>query len=157
MDVVLYILAALFIAVSVAGSILPGIPGPPLGYVGLLLLQATDKVQYSTAFLVTWGIVVVAVSVLDYYIPVLTTKGFGGSRYGVRGSIVGMIIGIIFTPIGIILGTLLGAVIGEMIGGSNLGKAISSGFGAFFGTMLSSGIKLIICVTFVIYYIMSFF
>lgn len=157
MDVVLYILAALLIIISVIGSILPGIPGPPLGYVGLLLLNATDKVQYSTLFLVVWGVIVVAISVLDYYIPVLTTKGFGGSRYGVRGSMAGMVIGIVFTPVGIILGTLLGAVIGEMISGSDFGKAVRSGFGAFVGTMLSAGIKVIVCVTFVIYYIMSFF
>lgn len=143
--------------VAVAGSILPGLPGPPLGYVGLLLLQATEKVQFSTTFLVVWGVIVVVVSVLDYYIPVLTTKGFGGSKYGVRGSIIGMVIGMVFTPIGIIMGTLLGAVIGEMMGGSDFNSALKSGFGAFIGTMLGTGIKLMVSIMFVIYFIIELF
>lgn len=157
MEIFLFIIAALLMLVAVAGSILPGLPGPPLGYIGLLLLHATEKVQYSTTFLVVWGVVVLAISALDYYIPVLTTKGFGGSKNGVRGSIIGMLVGMIFTPIGIIMGTLLGAIIGEMMGGAEFRIALKSGLGAFVGTMLGSGIKLIVSIIFVIYFIIALF
>lgn len=157
MEISLFILAALLIVLSIIGSVLPALPGPPCGYLGLLLLQATDKVQYSVTFLVVWAIIVLAVSVLDYYVPVITTKGFGGSSYAVKGSVVGMVIGMFFTPIGVILGTFLGAVIGEMLNHSGLLISLKSGFGAFVGTMLSTGIKLIVCVTFLIYYIVALF
>ena len=143
--------------VGIIGSVVPALPGPPLSYVGLLLLQLTDKAQFSTSFLVVWGIVVLAVVVLDYYLPIWTTKRIGGSKAGINGSIIGMVVGIIFTPIGMILGTLLGAIIGEIIGGASGDKALKSGLATFVGTMLSIGIKLIVCVSLLMYYIIELF
>ena len=143
--------------VGIIGSVVPALPGPPLSYVGLLLLQLTDKVQLSTSFLVVWGIVVLAVVVLDYYLPIWTTKRIGGSKAGINGSIIGMVVGIIFTPIGMILGTLLGAIIGEIIGGASGDKALKSGLATFVGKMLSIGIKLIVCVSLLMYYIIELF
>ena len=143
--------------VGIIGSVVPALPGPPLSYVGLLLLQLTDKVQFSTSFLVVWGIVVLAVTILDYLLPIWTTKKVGGSKAGINGSIIGMVVGIIFTPIGMILGTLLGAIIGEIIGGASGDKALKSGLATFVGTMLSIGIKLIVCVSLLMYYIIELF
>ena len=157
MDVLLFIVSALLMLVGIIGSVVPALPGPPLSYVGLLLLQLTDKVQFSTSFLVVWGIVVLAVVVLDYYLPIWTTKKVGGSKAGINGSIIGMVVGIIFTPIGMILGTLLGAIIGEMVGGASGDKALKSGLATFVGTMLSIGIKLILCVSMGIYYVIELF
>ena len=157
MDVLLFIVSALLMLVGIIGSVVPALPGPPLSYVGLLLLQLTDKVQLSTSFLVVWGIVVLAVVVLDYYLPIWTTKRIGGSKAGINGSIIGMVVGIIFTPIGMILGTLLGAIIGEIIGGASGDKALKSGLATFVGTMLSIGIKLIVCVSLLMYYIIELF
>lgn len=157
MDIFLFICAALLMILGVVGSVVPGLPGPPLGYVGLLLLQATEKVQFSTLFLVIWALVVVAITVVDYFFPIWTTKRIGGSKYGIRGSFVGMIVGIVFTPVGIILGTLLGAIVGEMIGGSDFNTAMKSGVAAFAGTMLGTGIKLIVSVMFCIYFIIELF
>ena len=155
MEILLFVFSAVLIIVGIIGAVVPALPGPPLAYVGLLLLQLTDKVQFSTSFLVVWGIVVVAVVVLDYYLPIWTTKRIGGSKAGINGSIIGMIVGIIFTPVGMILGTLLGAIIGEMVGGASGDKALKSGLATFVGTMLSIGIKLIVCVSFLIYYIIE--
>ena len=157
MEILLFILSALLIIVGIIGAVVPALPGPPLGYVGLLLLQLTDKVQFSTSFLVVWGIVVLAVTILDYLLPIWTTKKVGGSKAGINGSIIGMVVGIIFTPIGMILGTLLGAIIGEIIGGASGDKALKSGLATFVGTMLSIGIKLIVCVSLLMYYIIELF
>ena len=157
MEIFLFIRSALLIMVGLIGAVVPALPGPPLGYVGLLLLQLTDKVQFSTSFLVGWGVATLAVTILDYYLPIWTTKKVGGSKAGINGSIIGMIVGIIFTPIGMILGTLLGAIIGEIIGGASGDKALKSGLATFVGTMLSIGIKLIVCVSLLMYYIIELF
>ena len=157
MEIFLFILSALLIIVGIIGAVVPALPGLPLGYVGLLLLQLTDKVQFSVSFLVGWGIATLAVTILDFYLPIWTTKKIGGSKAGINGSIIGMIVGIIFTPIGMILGTLLGAIVGELVGGASGDKAIRSGFATFIGTMLSIGIKLIICISFAIYFIFQLF
>ena len=157
MEIFLFILSAVLIIVGIIGAVVPALPGPPLGYVGLLLLQLTDKVQFSISFLIGWGIATLAVTIFDFYLPIWTTKKIGGSKAGINGSIIGMIVGIIFTPIGMILGTLLGAIVGELVGGASGDKAIRSGFATFIGTMLSIGIKLIICISFAIYFIFQLF
>ena len=157
MEIFLFILSAVLIIVGIIGAVVPALPGPPLGYVGLLLLQLTDKVQFSTSFLVGWGVATLAVTILDYLLPIWTTKKVGGSKAGINGSIIGMVVGIIFTPIGMILGTLLGAIIGEIIGGASGDKALKSGLATFVGTMLSIGIKLIVCVSLLMYYIIELF
>ena len=157
MEIFLFIFSAVLSIVGIIGAVVPALPGPPLGYVGLLLLQLTDKVQFSISFLIGWGIATLAVTILDFYLPIWTTKKIGGSKAGINGSIIGMIVGIIFTPIGMILGTLLGAIVGELVGGASGDKAIRSGFATFIGTMLSIGIKLIICISFAIYFIFQLF
>ncbi|MCM1035277.1 MAG: DUF456 domain-containing protein [Paludibacter sp.] len=145
MDILLCILAAVCLLVGLAGCILPAIPGVPLGYVGLLLLQPTERVQYSTTFLLIWAIVVVVIQVLDYIIPAWGTKQFGGSKAGVWGSTFGLIIGLFVGPWGIVLGPFVGAVIFELINGKNTQTAIKAGFGSFVGLLTGTIIKLIAC------------
>ena len=60
MDIFLILLAGLFLLVGLLGSVLPILPGTPLSYVGIFLLHLTERVQFSTQFLVFWAIVVVA-------------------------------------------------------------------------------------------------
>ena len=153
MDIVLIILAALFILLGIIGSIVPALPGPPLAYIGMLLMQFSSKVSFSIWFLVGWGIVVLIVLLLDNFLPLWTTKKFGGSKWGVTGSVVGLLVGFFFTPIGIILGTLLGAIIGELLYSRKFHLAFKAGLGAFIGFMLTIGLKLILCFVFLYFYI----
>ncbi len=152
MDVVLMILAFVLIIGSVVGSVLPALPGPPLGYVAILLMHLTDWVDYSVSFLLLWLVIVVVVTVLDNVLPIWTTKKFGGSKRAMWGSVIGLLVGMFVPPVGIILGTLLGAIIGEMTAGSDLSKSLKAGFGTFVGFILTTGGKLICCGFFVYYY-----
>ena len=47
MDIFLIILGAICLVIGILGCVLPVLPGVPLAYCGLLLLHATDKVQFS--------------------------------------------------------------------------------------------------------------
>ncbi|MFV0268508.1 MAG: DUF456 domain-containing protein [Draconibacterium sp.] len=144
MDFLLVFFGALFMIAGIAGCVLPVIPGPPLSYIGLLMLHFTTRYQFSTTFLVIWGIVTVVVYVIDYLIPVWGTKRFGGSKRGVWGSLIGLVIGLFFfPPFGIIVGPFLGAVIGELTAGKDHGSALKSGFGSFMGFLLGTLLKLI--------------
>ena len=102
---------------GIAGSIIPGLPGPPISWVGILLLFLWGPEDVPTKTLVIWGVVMVAVSIIDYLVPIYFTKATGGSRFAERGAMVGLILGIIFTPIGMILGSFLGAFLSEMYWG----------------------------------------
>ena len=143
MDYFLLVIAIILILVGLLGCILPIIPGPPLSFLGLLILHFTDFAEYTTNFLLILAFIAIIVTVLDYIVPIWGTKKFGGSKAGMWGATIGMIIGIIFLgPLGLILGPLVGAIIGESIKGANNKDAFRSGLGAFLGFLFGVGLKL---------------
>jgi len=149
MDIVVSILAVLAGIAGIAGSILPAIPGPPLSWIGLLLLYfwgGTDGAgeKMSLTLLLVWLGIVIAVSIIDYVMPAYFTKLTGGSRYASRGAVAGLVIGLIVPPVGMILGAFLGAFLAELIyAGKNAGGALKSAFGSFVGFLAGTGLKLI--------------
>ena len=145
MDILLLIIAGLCIVAGIIGCIVPGLPGTPIAYAGLWIAQATDRVDFGWKMLLIWGIVTVVVSVLDYFIPAWGTRRYGGTRYGVWGSIIGVFAGIFLGLGGVIFGPLLGAFVGELIGGKEAREALKAGWGSFIGLLFGTIIKLICC------------
>lgn len=146
MDLLLVVFGGILLLTGVIGCFLPVLPGPPLGFAGILLLHISSYAQFSTVFLISLGAVVLMVSLIDYLVPVIGAKRFGGSKLGVIGCLAGLVIGIfILPPIGIIVGPFLGAIAGELINGDDLQKAIKSGFGSFVGYLFGTGVKLAVC------------
>jgi uncharacterized protein YqgC (DUF456 family) len=146
METLLIIIGAICIITGLLGSILPILPGPPISYVGLLLLQFTDPAPFTTRFLVIWALIVVVILVLDNLIPAWGTKKFGGSPYGVWGSVLGLIAGIFFfPPLGLVVGPLVGAFIGELVAGKQSDQAIRSALGSFIGFLAGTFLKVIAC------------
>ena len=152
-DILLVILGICFLVGGLIGCILPAVPGPPMSYIALLLLQATDFADFSVKFLVITAVITIIVTVIDYLLPVWGTQKWGGSRAGIIGSVIGLLLGLFFLPAGIIVGPFAGAVVGELIAGRDTNTAMRSGLGAFFGFVLGTGMKLAVCVVFTFYYI----
>lgn len=152
MDFFLLILAILFILTGLAGCILPIIPGPPLSWIGLLLIEFTRFGDFSFRYLWITALVAITVTVLDYLIPIWGAKKFGGTKAGMWGATIGMIVGIIFSPVGMILGAFAGAVISEAIAGKDSTGAFKSGFGSFIGFMLGIGLKLMTSIVFTFHF-----
>jgi uncharacterized protein len=148
MEMLWIIIGIACVILGVIGCVLPIIPGPPVAYVSLLLLQITEKDQrpFNTNTLVIWGIVVLLVTVLDYIVPVWGTKKFGGTKYGAWGSTIGLILGLFFAPWGIIIGPFGGAVIGELLGGQRSSRAFRAGIGSFIGFLTGVILKLVVSV-----------
>ena len=147
METAIIILAILAGVIGLAGSILPGLPGTPVSWVGMLLLyiwgtgtnSAGDPMSLTT--LIVWGVVVVIVSVIDYVVPMYFTKLTGGSKYAERGAMIGLVAGIILTPVGMILGAFLGAFLAEIYWGKKTGEeALKAAVGSFLGCLTGTGI-----------------
>lgn len=154
MDIILIIVGFVFICLGIIGSFLPVLPGPPTGWIGLLLLHFTDTIPSNSAFLWSTFAIAIIVTVLDYVIPPLGTKKFGGSKAGVRGSTIGLIIGLFFGPLGIIFGPFVGAFIGEIIENKkDYSKALKAAFGSLIGFLFSTGLKFAVGVVFLVYFI----
>ena len=137
------------------GSFLPVLPGPLTGWVGLLVLHLTNAVPMDYTFLgITLGVAIL-IWILDYIIPVLGTKKFGGSKAGAIGTIVGLILGIIAPiPGGFIIGAFLGAFVGEMTHDSkDVSRALKAAFGSFLGFLASTSLKFLVSTVFFIFYI----
>lgn len=157
MDWVLAILGGVLMLIGIIGAIVPVLPGPPISYIGLLLLHWTSWAQFSTSFLILMGAIAAIVTALDYFVPVWGTKKFGGSKAGQRGSMIGLLLGVFFfPPIGIIIGPFLGAVIAElMINADDFNKALKSGFGSLMGFLLGTGLKLGASLLMAVYFAME--
>jgi len=157
MDVVLITIGIILLLIGFAGSIIPGIPGPPIAYLGMLIQVFKTENPFSAKFLIIWGLIMIAVSVLDYIVPVIGTKKFGGSKRGIWGSIIGLFAGIFFfPPIGLIIGPFLGAFIGELTGGKETQSALKAGFGSFIGFITGVALKLVVTGLMAYYFFGSF-
>lgn len=142
MDYLLLALAIILMIAGIAGCLLPVLPGPPLSYLGLVLLHLTRFADISKNLFIILGAVAVVVTVIDYVVPIWGTRQFGGSKYGMRGATVGLIIGLFLGPLGIIAGPFIGAVVGELIFKDDFKYAIKAGFGSLLGFLTGVGLKL---------------
>ncbi|PQJ79336.1 DUF456 domain-containing protein [Polaribacter porphyrae] len=158
MDIFLLILGFLLTLLGIIGSFLPILPGPITGWFGLLLLHFTEIIPMNWTFLGITLAIAIVIWVLDYVIPAMGTKRFGGSKYGVYGTTIGLIIGLL-SPIlfGILIGAFFGALIGELVYDSkDTNRAIKASFGAFIGFLASATIKFSVATVYVVLFVMKF-
>ena len=157
MDIFLTILGLLFMIIGLIGSFLPILPGPPLSWIGLLLLYLTNAIPDNWTFLGVTLIIALLVFALDYIIPAIGAKRFGGTRAGMIGTTIGLIIGIIAPiPGGIVIGPFLGALIGELSNKADSATALKAAFGSFLGFITGTFIKFIVAVVYFGFFIKVF-
>jgi uncharacterized protein YqgC (DUF456 family) len=145
MGIVLIILGFALLVIGIIGSVVPMLPGPPLSFIGLLLVQWSGYGGFTSEFLWVWAGITALITVMDYILPSLLARKFGGSRFAAIGSFIGLVIGLIFfPPWGMIAGTFLGALAGELIHNrENTGQAFKTALGALLAFVVGTGAKLI--------------
>jgi len=154
MELFLVILSLLLMLLGVLGSFLPILPGPLTSWAGLLVLHFTDGVDLSSTFLIGTLIVAIFIYILDYIIPAIGTKRFGGSKAGMIGTTLGLVVGLIAPiPFGIIIGPFIGALIGEMVHRNDMEKALKAAFGSFLGFIASTFLKFIVAIIYLGFFI----
>ena len=138
-------ISLLLIAVGIAGTILPILPGLLLSFTGILLYKFFGNPEFSIIYVIIFGILTLVSLILNYTIPIKTTAKHGGSRYGKIGGFLGTIIGLFFPPIGFIIGMLLGVFLGELIHDrKDRIKAFNATKGAFLGFIYGTGFNLLV-------------
>jgi len=148
LEIFLLSLGLICVIAGIVGSILPVMPGPPISWLGLLFLFLIPDITIDYWFLgLTLGIAIF-VFVIDYIIPILGTKYFGGTRAGTIGSTVGLIVGLFFPPFGVLFGPFVGAFLGEILFNvnSNSKHAFKSALGSFVGFLASTFMKLLVSI-----------
>lgn len=152
MDIFIIICSGLLMLIGLIGCFIPILPGPPINYAGLLLLQLLDPAPFSIKFMGIWAVVTIVVFLLDYLVPLYGAKRYGGSKWGILGCSLGLIAGLIFfPPFGIIIGPVLGAFIAETLHGRESKDALKAAFGSFVGFLVGTLTK-VTASSFMIYY-----
>ncbi len=151
---ILIFVGLLIAVVGLIGCIIPVIPGPPLNFLSLVILELAIEDAFPLDFYFLWGGITIVVTVLDYVLPIMGAKVYKASSFGIWGSIIGMIIGILFLPpFGMILGLFIGAVLGELIAGKEDWEALKIGTVTFIASMLMIFIKLAVSGVMTFYFI----
>lgn len=92
----------------------------------------------------------ILISTLDFLLPGIATKKYGGSKYGIWGTNIGLIVGIFAPiPLGFIIGPFVGALIGEMVfNKADHETSLRAATGSFIGFLASTFMKFVIAIVF---------
>ncbi|HMC01956.1 MAG TPA: DUF456 domain-containing protein [Flavobacteriaceae bacterium] len=158
MDIFLTIIAFIFMLIGIIGSFLPILPGPFTSWIGLLILHFTKAVPQNWTFLIVTLVIAIFIWLIDYIIPAIGTKKFGGSRAGMFGTIVGLLVAIFFPILGffgIIIWPFIGALVGELINKSDSNTAVRAAFGSLIGFLTGTFLKFVVSVVYLGLFIME--
>lgn len=139
------VVCLILVALGLLGSVIPGMPGTPLYLMAMLIARFFADVQMSSLELFVIFILVAATFAVDFFLPMWTTRKFGGTKAGVYGSIIGLFVGF-FAPIpaSTIICMFLGAIIGEIIAGQKNEVAVKSGMGNLIGFIIATTVKFVL-------------
>lgn len=126
----------LLMLVGVVGSVLPGLPGPPV----VLLAAIGHKLWFgeasaSVTVLVVMALLMIASLALDFVAGVVGARKLGATWRGMAGALIGATIGIFLGPVALVAGPFVGAVLFELAGGRRLEEAGRAGIGAVLGLL----------------------
>ena len=118
MDIALLIFGFICMLIGIIGSFLPVLPGPPISWIGLLLLFLTSAIPQDWWFLgITVGLIV---------------------------AIVFPILGIF----GIVIWPFVGAYVGEIMNKANKKTALKAAFGSFLGFLTGTFLKFMVAIVY---------
>lgn len=88
---------------------------------------------------------------LDYVIPAMGTKKFGGTKAGVIGTTIGLLVALFFPvlgPFGIIIWPFVGALVGELLNKADKKTATKAAFGSFLGFLTGTFLKFMVAIVY---------
>jgi len=158
MDIILLVFGFIFMLVGILGSFLPVLPGPTISWIGLLLLYLTKVVPDDWLFLGITLVIALTVFALDYIIPAVGTRKFGGTRAGMLGTMIGLLVALFFPilgPLGIIIWPFVGALVGELLNKADKKTATKAAFGSFIGFLTGTFLKFMVTIVYLGLFIMT--
>ncbi len=145
MDILLWTCSIALIALGVAGTVLPALPGTLLVLAGAVLGAWIDHFARVGGITITILTVLAVISwVLDFLAGVMGAKKSGASREALAGAAVGTVVGLFMGLIGVFFMPLVGAVVGEFIARRDQWRAVHVGISTWIGTILGMLAKVVI-------------
>lgn len=155
-QILLWLLAAIFVIAGFAGLILPAMPGIPLVYAGLVLLAWVDNFAYVGWITLTLlGVLALLSYGVDFLASAFGAKRFGASPRSVVGAALGAVVGLFFGLPGLLLGPFVGAVIAEFTVHGSARAATHAGVGATLGLLFGALLKVALAFTMIGVYVLD--
>ncbi len=162
MEIICIILGFLLIIIGFIGIIAPILPATAASFAAILLIHFSKVYEFHLLTLMILSALTILTFLVDYIMPVIGTKKFGGTKYGVIGSSIGIFISMfivapmgIFAIVGILFLAFIGAYLGELIGGRPNGEAIYAATGAMLGFLFSTFAKFIVCAIITVVFLLA--
>ena len=150
MNALLWVAAIALIAIGVAGTVLPALPGATLVFAGIALAAWIDDfTRIPVWLLVLLGVLTAMAWAADYVAAAAGAKRAGASRYAVVGAVIGSVAGIFSGLWGLLFMPLVGAAIGEYVAQRDLRRAGKVGIATWIGLLLGAAAKVAIVLTMV--------
>jgi uncharacterized protein YqgC (DUF456 family) len=141
----LWIAAIALIAIGVAGTILPAIPGVTLVFLGMLLAAWIDHFTRIPIWLVViFGVLTAIAWAVDYFAAAAGAKRAGASKLAIVGAMVGTVAGIFSGFVGLLFMPLVGAALGEYLAQRDLRRAGTVGIATWLGLLVGTAVKVAI-------------
>mgnify|MGYP003303058493 CR=1 FL=1 len=93
MTTLIVIFSVILLILGLIGSFLPIIPGPPVSFIGLLLLHLFTPFFLSEDILIYFALAAAIITFLDYWLQIYSVKIFGGGKASTLGVIIGILFG----------------------------------------------------------------
>ena len=157
-SILLWTLALLLVAVGLAGTIMPGLPGTVLVLAGLVLAAWIDGFSRVGAptVVVLAGLTLLAYAA-DFVAGALGAKRSGASARAAAGAGLGALVGLFFGIVGVLIGPFLGAVLGELSLHGNLERAGRAGIGTWLGMVVGAAVKVSLVFMMIAIFLLAYF
>ncbi len=139
---ILWITAAAMIAIGVAGTVLPMLPGAILVFGGIALAAWIDDFARIPVWLLVLLAVLTAMAwAVDYLAAAAGAKRAGASKLAIIGAGLGTLAGIFSGLWGLLFMPLAGAAIGEYVAQRDAWRAGKVGIATWIGLLLGTAVK----------------
>jgi len=145
MTAIFWVFAGLMMAIGVAGTILPAIPGATMVFGGIALAAWADGfTRIPVWVVVVTGLLAALTWVIDFMAAAAGARRAGASAWAVVGAAVGTIAGIFTGFVGLIFLPLVGAALGEFAAKRDILRAGKVGVATWLGLLIGTAAKVAI-------------
>jgi len=138
-------LCAALIALGLAGTVLPVVPGTVLVWGGIVLgAWIDDFTRVGTTTVVVVSVLAVLAWGLDYVAGLMGAQKAGASRQALLGAAVGTVVGLFMGLVGVLFMPLVGAAVGEYLARKDQTRAVRVGVATWVGIMLGLIAKVVL-------------
>ena len=167
---ILYWLLIAVMVVGVVGAVVPGIPGPSLILVAIVVWIIVQGFNVNWIPLITIFVILILSAGVEFLATYWGAKQASASQWGQIGAVVGLILGFFgllpALPIGgpllgILIGPLLGAIVGEFLYrrdlplGARTQQSVKAGVGVVVGSLIGNLIEGLLAIAAVAIFIIS--